>query len=177
MDARMTKCAIRLGLLVLAAGAVSEAQAAPPGPRPTVAYWHVWTDGKGVSHQSLCELRAFALKSVSPGAAPDWLDAVASAGAHVVVAVQPVGWVGEWHENPRPQWIVPLSGRWWVETMDGKRVMMGPGDISFGNDQGTVADAQGRRGHRSGTAGNAPFVAMYVQMDEDPGVNQPCRFE
>ena len=44
----------------------------------------------------------------------------------VLVTVQPVGWVGTWHENPAPQWIVPLSGRWWVESMDGKRVEMGP---------------------------------------------------
>jgi len=27
----------------------------------------------------------------------------------------------DWHENPVPQWIVPLSGRWFVETMDGHR--------------------------------------------------------
>jgi hypothetical protein len=27
---------------------------------------------------------------------------------------------------------VPLSGRWFVETMDGTRVQMGPGEASFG---------------------------------------------
>jgi hypothetical protein len=173
----MTKYAISVPLLVLTVAVMLEARAAPPESKPTVSYWDVWTDGKGVSHQSRCELHAFDFKSVSPGAAPDWLDTVVSANAHVVVAVQPVGWVGEWHENPKPQWIIPLSGRWWVETMDGKRVEMGPGEISFGNDQSTIADAQGRRGHRSGTVGNEPLVAMYVQLDGDPGVNQPCRFQ
>ncbi|MGI9024128.1 MAG: hypothetical protein ACR2GP_00810 [Burkholderiaceae bacterium] len=48
-----------------------------------------------------------------------------------------VGWVGEWHENPKPQWIVPMSGRWFVESMDGRRAEMGMGDISFGEDQRT----------------------------------------
>ena len=67
-------------------------------------------------------------------------------GATVLVVVQPVGWVGEWHENPKPQWIIPLSGRWFVETMDGKRVEMGPGEVSFGGDQNTKPDAQGARG-------------------------------
>jgi hypothetical protein len=29
----------------------------------------------------------------------------------------------------------PLSDRWFVESMDGQRVEMGPGEISFGGDQ------------------------------------------
>jgi hypothetical protein len=173
MDRRMAS----VFLLVLAAAATGDARAAPAASKPTVSYWDVWTDGRGVSHQSRCELHAFEFKSVSPGAAPDWLDNVVGAGAQVVVAVQPMGWVGEWHENPKPQWIIPLSGRWWVETMDGKRVEMGPGEISFGNDQDTKAEAHGRRGHRSGTVGNEPFTAMYVQLDRDPGIGQPCPFK
>ena len=92
----------------------------------------------------------------------------------MVVLVLPVGWVGEWHENPKPQWIIPLSGRWFVETMDGKRVEMGPGEVSFGGDQNTKTDAQGRKGHRSGTVGNQPAVTMLIQLEKDPFVVQPC---
>jgi hypothetical protein len=99
---------------------------------PTVSYWHVWTDDKGVSHQNRGEMSAFKFQSISPGAAPSWIDRQSTPGANVVVLVLPVGWVGEWHENPKPQWIIPLSGRWFVETMDGKRVEMGPGEVSFG---------------------------------------------
>ena len=91
-------------------------------------------------------------------------------GATVLVVVQPVGWVGEWHENPKPQWIVPLSGRWFVETMDGERVEMGPGEVSFGGDQNTKPDAQGRKGHRSGTVGDQPSVNLIVQLEKDPFV-------
>jgi hypothetical protein len=47
--------------------------------------------------------------------------------ATVFVTVLPVGWIGDWHENPRPQWIIPLSGRWFVESMDGIRIEIGPG--------------------------------------------------
>ena len=76
-------------------------------------------------------------------------------------------------ENPAPQWIVPLSGRWWVEAMDGTRVEMGPGDVSFGEDQGCIATADGRRGHRSGTIGDEPAVLMTVQLHAPP-VLRPC---
>lgn len=51
-----------------------------------------------------------------------------------MMTVLPVGWTGEWHENPKPQWILPLSGRWFVESMDGQRVEMGSGELSFGAD-------------------------------------------
>ena len=47
-------------------------------------------------------------------------------------------------------------GRWFVETTDGTRVEMGPGEISFGGDQNARPDSAGRQGHRSGTVGDAP---------------------
>jgi hypothetical protein len=58
-----------------------------------------------------------------------------------------------------------MSGRWFVETMDGHRVEMGAGELSFGGDQGCTADATGRKGHRSGTVGDEPAVLMLVQME------------
>jgi quercetin dioxygenase-like cupin family protein len=155
----------------------SMSTAAAEQKQPTVPYWHVWTDENGVSHQNRCELSAFEYRSISEGAAPSWIDKQSTPGATVLVVVQPVGWVGEWHENPKPQWIIPLSGRWFVETMDGKRVEMGPGEVSFGGDQNTKPDAQGRRGHRSGTVGNQPSINLIVQLDKDPYAGQPCGFK
>ena len=62
---------------------------------------------------------------------------------------------------------MPLRGRWFVETMDGQRVEMGPGELSFGGDQHTRADAEGRQGHRSGTVGDEPCYLMVVQLEDD----------
>ena len=45
--------------------------------------------------------------------------------------IMPLGWIGEWHPRPSLQWVVPSSGRWFIETQDGKRVEMGPGDIHW----------------------------------------------
>jgi hypothetical protein len=143
-----------------------------PMTKPSVPYWHIWTDDGGVSHQTRCELHDFDLKGVGP-AAPQWNDPQPHGEATTVFTVQPIGWVGEWHENPAPQWIVPLSGRWWVESMDGTRVEMGPGELSLGEDQHCVTDAQGRRGHRSGTIGAEPAVLMTVQLHVPP-VRRPC---
>ena len=137
------------------------------GAKPALAYWHLWTDAHGVSHQHRCELTAFELNGVGP-ADPQWNNRQPRGDATTVFTVQPVDWVGEWHENPAPQWIVPLSGRWWVEAMDGTRVELGPGELSLGEDQGCTPDAQGRRGHRSGTVGDQPAVLMTVQLHVAP---------
>lgn len=143
--------------------------------KPTVGYWHLWTDNEGVSHQHHCELTHFELGSVGD-AAPQWNDKQPRGEATVVFTVLPVGWTGEWHENPAPQWIVPLSGRWFVEAMDGTRREFGAGELSLGEDQHCVGDAKGRKGHRSGTLGNVPCVLMCVQLHRE-SVREPCHVE
>lgn len=135
--------------------------------RPRTGYWHLWTDSDGTSRQTWCEITRFEQRSMG-GAAPQWNDAMARGEATVVFSVQPVGWVGDWHKNPAPQWIVPLKGRWWVESMDGQRIEMGPGELSFGEDQRCVAGSDGRIGHRSGTVGDEPAHLMIVQLHVEP---------
>jgi hypothetical protein len=143
------------------------------GPRPEVPYWHLWRDEHGISHQTRCTLTSFELKQVGD-AAPQWNNPQVRSDATVVYTVQPVGWVGEWHENPAPQWIVVLSGRWWIESMDGTRIEQGAGEFSLGEDQGCTA-TDGRKGHRSGTIGDVPAVLMTVQLHVTP-VPRPCHF-
>jgi hypothetical protein len=62
---------------------------------------------------------------------------------------------------------VALSGRWFVETMDGHRVEMGPGELSFGGDQGCCC-LDGKQGHLSGAVGREPVVLMLVQVEQAP---------
>ena len=142
-----------------------------PGPKPHIPYWHLWTDDQGVSHQSQCHLTDYELHAVG-NAAPQWNNPRPRTDSTVVFTVQPVGWVGDWHENPAPQWIVVLAGRWWIEAMDGTRIEQGPGEFSLGEDQ-NCTETGGRKGHRSGTIGNTPAVLMTVQLHTRP-VRTPC---
>lgn len=145
-----------------------------PNP-PSMPYWHVYTDADGTSRQERFALTDFAFEGVNPETAPQWNDAQAKTEAGVTFTVLPVGWVGEWHENPRPQWIAVLTGRWFVETMDGHRVEMGPGELMFGEDQGT-RERDGRRGHLSGTVGDEPCTMMVTGLHVTPTVDRPGRF-
>lgn len=141
------------------------------GAKPSVPYWHLYVDDQGVSHQARCALTNYELQSVGP-ADPQWNNKMASSEATVVFTVQPVGWVGDWHENPAPQWIIVLSGRWWIESMDGTRIEQGPGEFSFGEDQGCI-EAGGRKGHRSGTIGDEPCRLMTIRLHVEPK-RAPC---
>lgn len=138
-----------------------------PPESPTVPYWRLWVED-GVSRQGVCEMTAFELQSIQAPAEPQWQGPITEGPMRVMVTVLPVGWTGDWHENPRPQWIIPLTGRWFVESMDGMRVEFGPGELSFGGDQG-CREIDGKRGHRSGTVGEAPAVLMLVQFPAGQG--------
>jgi len=135
--------------------------------KPTLLYWHVWTDEEGVSHQTQCSITSFEKESMGNGTDPQWNNHLPASKTKVLFSELPVGWVGNWHENPKPQWIIPLSGHWYVETMDGHRVEMGPGEVSFGADQNTKPNKQERKGHLSGTIGQQPVKLMIVQLTED----------
>ena len=139
---------------------------------PPIASWHLSTDAGGVSRQTRCVLNHFRHGGIG-NAAPQWNDKQTQAEATVVFVVLPIGWVGEWHENPAPQWILPACGRWWVEAMDGTRIEMGPGDLSLGEDQNCIEDSSGRKGHRSGTVGSEPAILMTVQQHV-PSIRQAC---
>ena len=142
---------------------------------PTIAYWHLWTDENGISRQARCALTAFEMKSIGGGAAAQWLGQKTTGETTVMFTVLPVGWTGDWHENPRPQWILPLSGTWFVEAMDGSRKEMGPGELALGQDQ-NCKTIDGKTGHMSGTVGDVPAVLMIVQFETPQKPHAPCLF-
>ena len=152
------------------------ADLAKSGLPPRVPYWHVYTDADGMSRQRRFELSQFTFEGVNPEVAPQWNDKQQPTQAGVTFTVLPVGWVGDWHENPKPQWIAILSGRWFVETMDGTRVEMGPGELMMGEDQNTV-EREGRKGHRSGTVGDEPCTMIVTDLGVEPAIDQPGRFK
>ena len=134
---------------------------------PRVPYWRVWRDADGISHQGQAWLDSFQILHLAEGIQSIWRTPTQEGTTGIVlIKVEPdVDY--DWHENPVPQWIVPLSGRWFVETMDGHRVEMGPGELSFGGDQG-CRSTEGRLGHRSGALDGQPAMLMLIQLERIP---------
>jgi hypothetical protein len=138
---------------------------------PSFPVWHIWRDGSGVSHQKQEWFDDFDLTSFIGNIPQVWTSPVHQGSSNSLFLYLLPGQEYQWHENPVPQWIVTISGRFFVETMDGVRVEMGPGEIAFGADQGCRC-IDGRQGHRSGVVGPDPVVLMLIQVDADPFA--PC---
>ncbi|MFY0408405.1 hypothetical protein [Solicola sp. PLA-1-18] len=130
---------------------------------PVMPFLSMWTRPDGLSGIGAADLAGFELGSVGGKASPLWMREIPGEVTKVLFNHMEVGWKGEWHESPVPQWIVPLSGRWFIETQDGTRVEMGPGDIHWGQDLGT-RQVDGNTGHRSGQVGDEPCVQLMVQF-------------
>ncbi len=139
----------------------------PNPPNPRVPYWRVWRDAEGISHQHQAWLENFELTHLAEGMVDIWRTPTQTETTGILFLHVVPGVTYDWHENPRPQWIVALSGRWFLETMDGHRVEMGPGELSFGGDQDCRC-LDGKQGHRSGAVGNEPAVLMLVQVEQAP---------
>ena len=134
-----------------------------------IHFWRMWVNDQGKSCQTLHSLAGHKQSVFAEGAAP-LLNALHYSGsAKLITLILMPGFVGEWHENPMPQWIIPLRGRCSFETMDGVVVEMGPGEISFGGDQGT----NNRKGHRSWAVGETTAELLLIQVLDPPSWN-PC---
>jgi hypothetical protein len=138
---------------------------------PAIAYWSMFRDEEGKSALAQVWLEGFVKEALGGLALPLWMRTFKGRPSAVKFFVLPVGWTGDWHESPRPQWVVPLSGRWYIETASGHRLEMGPGEIHWGED---VRTADGR-GHRSGQIGEHPCVQLIIQfeMSESRGGADP----
>jgi len=110
------------------------------------------------------QLSGFVQQVVSSGAAPIWMREFKGVVKAIWFNVLPVGWVGDWHPSPSLQWVIPLSGRWYIKTQDGTRTEMGPGDIHWGADLGLQA-IPWSKGHFSGQLGDIPCVQLMIQFE------------
>lgn len=134
-----------------------------PAISPSMPFWEMKAGADGRSTIEPGALAGFVRDSVSGDAAPIWMHRFQGAVKAVWFNILPVGWVGENHPSPALQWVVPLSGRWFIETQNGTRVEMGPGDIHWGADL-SGDGARESTAHRSGQLGDVPCVQMMVQF-------------
>ena len=129
----------------------------------SIKYWHVWVGNGGCTHQSYKEIPVdLPAKSWNGLSSELKISAVETDIIRRQFIVLEPSSICDWHTNPVAQWIIPLSGKWFVETLDGVRVEMGPGEISYGEDQdsGTI---DGKIGHLSGTVNKEPCVLLLLQ--------------
>jgi uncharacterized cupin superfamily protein len=76
----------------------------------------------------------------------------------VVFRAAEPGRFSDWHNAPRRQWIITLSGQAEIGLGDGTVQRLGPGDVNM------AEDLTGR-GHTTRVVGNAPRVTATIHID------------
>ena len=135
-----------------------------PEDPPQVYQTHVTLDADGHTVTHRCRIDGFATRRTIGTSPSMWATEPEHDPLSRSVWVMPAGWEGGWHTNPQRQIVVPLSGAWWVETQDGVRTVMGPGEMHLGDDVDAVPDDEGRVGHASGTEGGQPVVLLMIPI-------------
>lgn len=146
--------------------------------QPPIKFATIWADDKGATHVSYCRFEGMEFKSYAPPAAPQWVGPSADEIDSIAYAALPVGYVGDWHHAPGPQWVVTLSGKWSVETTDGSVLVQGPGEMQFNADSSSrPRPGDDRVGHISRTVGNEPNVQLIIKLKPNANkhrITGPC---
>ena len=80
-----------------------------------------------------------------------------------------------WHYAPSAQFVITLEGSWYVQTSDGKTVVMRPGDVMYQDN--TMAHPSAKAGtqlamHYSGVApGEKTCSQMVIQVERKPSAD------
>lgn len=136
-------------------------------PENKITYVSLYSDEKGVSHQAQCLLDKLSFQQFSVKGNPELVSTDDMHTTRYVYNIMPVGWSGTWHKSPTPQWVIPVEGQWYIESMDDHKVVYSPGELSFGYDVNAKL-INGKVGHKSGSVGNAPAKVMVVQVNSLP---------
>lgn len=145
MIASKTKLLAAAALLSAATGFVVHAQSRKP-----VKIAHLYTGPDGETHADEIEVKF-------PGGVPEnqASEMVKTTGAEIHRA--PGGAVQPFHTAARRQYVITLSGRGEVETSDGHKVPLGPGQVLL------VEDTTGK-GHITRALGTEDRVTMQIPL-------------
>ncbi|KAJ7568187.1 hypothetical protein O6H91_01G022100 [Diphasiastrum complanatum] len=129
-------------------------------------YYQIWVSEDGETHFIENKMTGFTLQPYS--SKPQLVRSDFGGNPTKLVFTElAVGLEQPLHSAPTTQFVVTLSGSWYVKTTDGKKFEFHPGDVLFqDNTKDSPADKQPQ--HYSGVVGDKPCRQMIVQLDRKP---------
>lgn len=124
---------------------------------PTASDWfpviRVFADASGTTHVEDGEIALHDAGEIGALSAP-------IESARVLLRRNHASYDYDWHPSPARQLILLLTGTIELETGDGERRRIGPGNTLL------LEDVTGR-GHRTRNVGGAPRLTAFIQTDDD----------
>jgi hypothetical protein len=137
-------------------------------------YYQIYASENGTTHFTLCRMHGFDLKAYS--SKPQFTRSDFGGEVSKLVFTElAVGLEQELHTCPQVQFVVTLSGSWYVKTSDGTKHVFKPGDVLF-QDNTKDSPASDQPQHYSGVVGDKPCQQMIVQLSRKPETNNPNPF-
>ena len=118
---------------------------------PTLSYVHLYVDVNGVSH---FRDEQFEFRSTRAGA--PLMHALSTGAGAMLLRLEP-GVVEDWHNAPKPWYLIVVQGMSEVTASDGEVRRFGPGSIIF------MDDATGK-GHRTRAVGHIDHIAAVIPV-------------
>lgn len=136
------------------------------------AYTHLWVSSDGETHVKEGKLSNFDLKQYAASTPPQFVKPT-QPPTKTVFSELSVGNEQDWHCCPQVQYVICLSGKWYIETSDGSRREFGPGEILFqDNIEGSPASKKPQ--HKSGVVGDSVNQQLILQVERKAEVDNPC---
>ena len=139
---------------------LSSAQTGGSPKHKPVTMTRLYTGPDGQTHAEEIEAKFTA------GGANELFKLMAVSGAELHRAS--AGAVQDWHNAPRRQYVITLSGQGEVEVAGGKKIRLGPGHIDL------VEDTSGK-GHITRTIGPEDRVTLTLPLSDQRGASTASR--
>src|SRR5437879_2197794 len=143
-----------LGLSVLISAAQTGRDVVGAQKLKPVFITRLYTGPDGQTHAEEIEAK------FAPGSGNDVFKMIATAGAELHRAAP--GRVSDWHNAPRRQYVITLSGHGELEVAGGKKIAVGPGHIEL------VEDTTGK-GHITRVTGTEERVTLQLPITDQSG--------
>lgn len=167
---------VQIGAILFGRSNVRASGMATDGPKQgdqpeDFMYTHLWTSADGETHLKECYMKGFDVKSFAGDTPPQFVKE-GSKPTKVTFSELTVDNLQDFHSCPGVQFVVCLSGSWFVETTDGDRKDFQPGEVLF-QDDCEASPAKKAPKHKSGVNGDKPNRQMILSVDREPEVDQP----
>lgn len=152
---------------------MAESQKNEEGPKD-FRYVQLWVSADGESHIKECKMSGFKTQTYS--SMPQFVkDEFGGQPEKIIFTELSVGLEQPLHTCPQVQFVITLSGSWYIKTTDGEKHVFKPGEVLF-QDNTKTSPAQKLGQHLSGAVGDVPCQQFIAQFNRQPEVDNPNPF-
>ena len=141
------------------------AHAGASGPAPgVIRFTRLWISHDGLTHLQDCTVQQMTKKPLPGGKTAQYVRSLEGIvdPSQLIFTQMAAGSKNPWHQCPTSQFVIPLSGSWFVNSSSGDYAEFGPGDVLFQDDYVGLSINGTSPVHFSGAVGAGPCNQLVI---------------